>query len=74
MANYNVVSDIGEALVRLLRSGMVPDIISNSERIGVCHPSDKGDINLGIHLYDIRRNVDIDTTDRIPVGTDKLRF
>ena len=73
MANYNIISDIGDALVRLLREGMVPDIIPNSEGIGVCHPSDKGDISLGICLYDIRRNNDIDATNRVAVGTDKLR-
>ena len=73
MANYNIVSDVGDGLVRLLREGMVPDIIPNSEGIGVCHPSDKGDVTLGICLYDLRRNNDIDATKRIPVGTDKLR-
>ena len=73
MANYNIISDIGEALVRLLREGMVPDIIPNPEGIGVCHPSDKGDISLGICLYDMKRNNDIDATERIPIGTDKLR-
>jgi hypothetical protein len=73
MANYNIVSDIGDALVKLLREGMVPDIIPNPEGVGVCHPSDKGDVNLGIYLYDIRRNNDIDATERIPIGADKLR-
>ncbi|MCR4780961.1 MAG: DUF4255 domain-containing protein [Ruminiclostridium sp.] len=73
MANYNIVSDIGDALVSLLREGMVPDIIPNSEGIGVCHPSDKGDVSLGIYLYDMKRNNDIDSTERIPIGVDKLR-
>ena len=73
MANYNIVSDIGDALVKLLRGGLVPDIIPNSEGIGVCHPSDRGDVSLGICLYDIRRNNDIDAAERIPVGADKLR-
>ena len=59
MANYNIVSDISDALVKLLRVGMVPEIIPNSEGIGVCHPSDKGDLSLGIYLYDIKRNIDI---------------
>ncbi len=72
MANYNIISDIGDALVRLLREGMVPDIIPNSEGIGVCHPSDRGDISLGICLYDMKRNTDIDPKE-IPIGTDKLR-
>ncbi|MBR6101124.1 MAG: DUF4255 domain-containing protein [Ruminococcus sp.] len=73
MPNYNIVSETGEALVKLLREGMVPDLIPNSEGIGVCHPSDRGDISLGICLYDIKRNTDIIQNDRIAVGTDKLR-
>ncbi len=73
MANYNIVSDISEALVRILREGMVPDIIPNSEAISACHPSDRGDASLGVCLYDIRRNTDMDTTERIAVGADKLR-
>ena len=73
MSNYNIVTETGEALVKLLREGMVPDIIPNSEGIGVCHPADRGDISLGICLYDIRRNSDIIQTDRIAVGTDKLK-
>ena len=73
MASYNIISDIGEALVKMLRSGMVPDIISNAEQIGVCHPSDRGDVSLGICLYDVRRNIDIDATDSVPVGDNKLR-
>ena len=73
MANYNIISDISDSLVRLLREGMVPDIIPNSEGIGVCHPSDRGDISLGICLYDMRRNNDIDASNEIPLGTDKLR-
>ena len=73
MANYNIVSDISDALVKLLREGMVPEIIPNSEGIGVCHPSDKGDLSLGIYLYDIKRNIDIIDNDMVPVGTSKQR-
>ena len=73
MPNYNIISDVSEAIVRLLREGMVPDIIPNTEGIGVCHPSDKGDVSLGICLYDIRLNTDIIPTDKVPVGTDKMR-
>ena len=73
MLNYNIISDVSEALVKLLREGMVPDIIPNTEGIGVCHPSDKGDVSLGICLYDIRRNTDIVPTSKVPVGTDQMR-
>ena len=73
MAGYGIISDVSAAIIRILRDGMVPDIIPGSEGIGMCHPSDKGDIQLGICLYDVKRNPDIIATDRIPVGSSKLR-
>ena len=73
MAGYGIISDVSEAIIRILRDGMVPDIIPGTEGIGMCHPSDKGDIQLGVCLYDVKRNPDIVATDRIPVGASKLR-
>ncbi len=73
MADYHIISDVGEALIRLLREGMVPEIIPNTEGIGMCHPSDRGDVSLGLFLYDIRRNPDIVSTNRVAVGNDKLK-
>jgi hypothetical protein len=54
MANYTAVSEVGNALVELLRKNMVPDDILNAESIGLCSPDDKGDILLGLFLYDVR--------------------
>lgn len=59
MANFSIVADIGEGLIRLLRAEMVPDLISNSEGIGLCSPADHGDMSLGLHLYDIRESEEI---------------
>ena len=74
MADHNIIADVGDALVKLLREGLVPDIIPNTEGIGVCHPSDKGDITLGICLYDVKRSSDVPAAnDRVAVGNDKLR-
>ena len=73
MADYNVIADVSNALVKLLREGLVPEIIPNSEGIGVCHPSDKGDISLGVCLYDVKNNTDIVSNNRVPIGTSQLR-
>lgn len=59
MANFSVVADIGNGLVKLLRSQMVPDLIANSEGIGLCSPADKGDMSLGLYLYDIRESEEV---------------
>ncbi len=72
MADYSIIADVEEAIIRLLREGLVPAIIPNSEGIGVCSPSDKGDVSLGIYLYDIRRNPSV-RSERVSTGTDSFR-
>lgn len=73
MADFNIISDVGEAMIRLLREGLVPELIPNSEGIGACHPSDKGDVSLGIFLYDIKRDSSIAMPERTAVGADGMR-
>lgn len=73
MSGYTIISDVTEAIAKILRAGMVPDIIPNSEAIGACHPSDKGDIVLGINLYDVKRNTDVADVSSVSVGKDKMR-
>ena len=73
MSGYNIISDVTEAIIKILKAGMVPDVIPNSEAIGACHPSGKGDIVLGINLYDVKRNTDVVEPNGIPVGKNKMR-
>lgn len=73
MADHNVMAEVGEAIIKLLRAGLVPDVIPNTEGIGACHPSDKGDITLGLYLYDIRRDEGVADSNRVAVGSDQLR-
>lgn len=58
MAKYTVISDVGNAIVKVLRNYLVPDIVPANESIGVCTPADRGDIRLGIYLYDVVENGD----------------
>ncbi|NLV16025.1 MAG: DUF4255 domain-containing protein [Syntrophomonadaceae bacterium] len=74
MGSYTIIAEIGNAIVQLLRDNLVPGIIINTENIGLCIPSDRGDIVLGINLYDIRENQDIVITDMIPKGVNQLKY
>lgn len=74
MANYTIMADIGNAIVQLLRDHLVPAIIINTENIGLCTPSDRGDITLGVNLYDIRENQDIVITEMLPRGVKQLKY
>ncbi len=59
MAKHMGILEVGSALVELLRANLTPDIIQSPDAIGLCSPDDKGDIILGIHLYDIRESEEI---------------
>jgi len=74
LGSYTIIAEIGNAIVQLLRDNLVPGIIINTENIGLCIPSDRGDIVLGINLYDIRENQDIVITDMIPKGVNQLKY
>lgn len=56
MEGYTVIADVGTTIVDLLREHMVPDVIPHADEIGLCNPADKGDIQLGLNLYDIRES------------------
>ncbi|MDR1772060.1 MAG: DUF4255 domain-containing protein [Hungatella sp.] len=56
MSNYSVISDVGNGIVKLLRRHMVPEMIASSDAIGLCSPEDKGDLSLGVYLYDVKES------------------
>ena len=59
MAKITGIVDVDNALLSILRENLVPDVIQNPDAIGLCSPDDKGDMLLGLHLYDIRENEEI---------------
>lgn len=74
LASYTIIADIGNAIVQLLRDNLVPAIIISTENIGLCTPSDKGDIILGVNLYDVRENQDIVPTGMMAKGVRQLKY
>ena len=74
MANYSIIADVGTGLVKLLRSQLVPDIITNSDGIGLCSPADRGDMSLGLYLYDIRESEEVTGGGMRPAGESAQRF
>ena len=74
MGNYTIIAEAGNALVRLLRRELVPDIIRNSAAIGLASPADRGDISLCVHLYDVSESEIYRISGMIPEGADSQRF
>ncbi len=57
--SYSNISDVGQALVKILKEELVPDMVMKSESIVLGNPADNGDISVYIHLYDIQENYDV---------------
>ena len=72
MSKYSIISDVGNTLVKLLRTNLVPDIIRNTDAIGLCSPDEHGDLQVGIYLYDVRESEEV-AGSRTGVSTEKTQ-
>jgi hypothetical protein len=68
------IMDVDNALINLLREKLAPDVIQNPDAIGLCSPDEKGDMLLGIHLYDIRANDDIRLNEMINLDSGRQQY
>lgn len=68
------IAEAGNTLVEMLRTHMVPDTIINPDHIGLCSPSDKGDLSLGVYLYDIRECEEIRSHSMVMVDNSKQKY
>ena len=68
------IVDVDNALLSLLRQQMAPDVVQNPDAIGLCSPDEKGDLVLGLHLYDIRENEDIHLHDMINLDVGRQKY
>ncbi len=74
MADYSIVADLGNEIVKLLRSNLCPELIQNPESILLCPPYEKGEYLLGVHLYDIQTDGYYPQNEMISVGEGAQRF
>lgn len=68
------IAEIGNSLVQLLKAQMVPESLQNPDHIGLCSPADRGDFEIGIHLYDIRESEEVRTHDMVTVDISRQKF
>ena len=53
MADYTAIYEVGESIVNMLRSCMVPEPIAKKEHIGLCEPQSPEDFQLTVWIYNI---------------------
>lgn len=74
MADYTIISDVSEHLVKLLQQKMCPEPVPSANNISVCSPAEKdADYLLGIYLYDIRVEADVSMPPLVGTGKTRLR-
>lgn len=74
MGSYTIITEVGNALVRLFRKELVPELIANSDAVGLATPADRGDLVLCIHLYDISESEDYRQTGMISDGMNRQKY
>lgn len=74
IADYTVIADVGNSLLKLLREQMPTDLISQPEQIGLSSPSDHGDLRLSLFLYNVRENGEYRQNQMINRGSGDLQY
>lgn len=74
MADYPIIADVSNYIIRTLRGKMCPEPIPSSNNIQVSSPADQDvDYILGLYLYDIRETSGMATPPYIPSGRVRLQ-
>ena len=74
MSNYTMIAEIGNALIKLLRKELVPDMIKNDTAIGLASPAEKGDMALCVYLYDVKESERYRMSGMICNGENRQKF
>lgn len=72
--SHTRIAEAGNALVELLRLHMVPDVVKHPEKIGLIHPSDKGDYSVGVWLYDIFECGELQSHSMISIDSRRQKY
>ena len=74
MADYPIIADVSNYIVRTLRTKMCPEPIPSPNNIEVSSPADQDvDYILGLYLYDIRETAGMATPTFMPAGQVRLQ-
>lgn len=68
------IAAIGELLIMLLRSHMVPGTVRYPEQIGLCEPQETGDFTIGIWLYDIQECMQLNHHEMVTIDSNRQRY
>ncbi len=75
MADYSIISDVSNEIVKLIRENLCPELIQSPESIMLVSPTDKNaDFLVGLYLYDIQELREYRQMDLIRVRGSKAKY
>ena len=74
MGKYTIIAEIDDYLVDVLADGLVPELLPDKNAVGLCSPEEKGDLNVGICLYDIRENETLRVSGMVNYSLEKQSY
>ena len=75
MADFSIISDVSNEVLKLLRENICPELIQSPESIALAAPTDKNaDFQLGLYLYDIQELREYQNLDMISVRGNQAQY
>ena len=74
MGSFNVVADVGNSMLKILRDNLCPDIIPQPEMIGLGSPAERGDFKLTLFLYNIIESGEFRHNETVAISGNKVGF
>ncbi len=71
---HTAIAEVGNILVKRLRAHLTPEVLADPNQIGLCSPEERGDLILGIYLYDIRESDELRRTSMVTVDASRQRY
>jgi hypothetical protein len=75
MADFSIISDVSNEVLKVLRENICPELIQSPESIALASPTDKNsDFQLGLYLYDIQELREYQQLDMIRMRGNQVQY
>lgn len=75
MSDFPVISDISNAILKVLRDDICPELIQSTESVKLVSPADKNaDFKMGLYLYDMQEMREFKQMELVRISSNKAKF